>query len=463
MALSLTCNCSPGASLCNLTQLVWRVNVERRSTGVGAVWTVTLLGTGVSEILIDPGNGADFSVDLTPLATYVAGWGSLAVELFVDQSTTQVPDPARSEYETFRVEYSIEQHYQCINLTTGQVTNRVVRAQTVLPGDEAECNPGGTDLRGVVFGGKGGILEGVFYKSSPLGACFSGGISTQNSFFRPLLTPTVIDVDNSGNICLCATGGTGDYIYSIFSGNLPCGQHLNSITGCIEGEPDGSCPASDEVVFRVTDAGGAGSPGDQTVGGACVTSGNVVTLAVNPSTGAQDGPDFVPAMVGAIIRVYADGTELLGEVGGVSGAQSLYLIDSIGTFGTLSPYQPVGWSMTYPLPSRILGGDPTTVTLSGTCRTFGYGATRLSGDDFDLVVMAGGSITIGGVVYGLASVDDVDHVTLTTTAPVQDPISWSFTYEIPGEGPHVPETAEVTCGLTGTGCDGSGTTHNFFH
>ncbi len=198
-----------------------------------------------------------------------------------------------------------------------------------------------------------GASAATFYYSSPLGACFSGGISSKDFDFEPNPNGNTINIDDSGQICLCTTGGSGNYTYSIIDGSLPCGVTLNQQTGCLEGESDGTCPGTTNVTFRVTDAGAGGET----------------------STGG--------------------------------------------------------------------------VTIGGTCRTFGTGVTRISGGAWD-ASMDGNSISIGGGTFTVSSVSGPDNMTLSASAGIADPTSWSYTSPVvapPAPGP--PETAEVTCGFVG--------------
>lgn len=101
-------------------------------------------------------------------------------------------------------------------------------------------------------------------------------------------------------------------------------------------------------------------------------------------------------------------------------------------------------------------------TISGTCRTFGYGATRYVGDLWS-TGLVGSTITIGGLPYTIESCPDSDHISITPAAPIADPVSWSMTVPTdPGGGGgggggggaytvFVPLTLACQCGLAGSG------------
>ncbi len=348
MSLTLECVCSPDASICTLTQLVYKVNAHVFGRGtIGALNILTLHAGSSYSTLVNP--SGLYAIDL-PIASVLANWGSLAVTLSVDASLYQVPSPPYSEYYGFDATYSIVHHYRCTNLITGASTTSEVEAHTVDLGPTVKCQTGENDIRGLVSGGIGSI----FYKSTPLGDCFSGGISTTDFTFQPAPAEGMINIGDSSQICLCATGGSGSYTYSIVSGELPCGITLNQATGCLDGEATGDCPGTTNITFRVTDSGGGGQS----------------------STGG--------------------------------------------------------------------------VTIGGTCRAFGSGATRISGgawtDD-----MAGNPITIGGNIYTVATVTPPGLLTVTGTIGIIDPTDWIYTSPVvppPPAGP--PEIAEVTCGFIAT-------------
>ena len=188
----------------------------------------------------------------------------------------------------------------------------------------------------------------IFYKSTPLGACLSGGIGTADLDFVPQPQASMVDIGDSGEICLCATGGSGNYTYSIVSGTLPCGITLNTDTGCLEGEADGKCSGTTSVTFRVTDLGGAGpgSTGGVTIGGTCRTFGTGVTRIAG---GAWDS-----SMVGNAITIH----EVSYTVASVTGPSNLTTISTIGII------DPTTWSYTSPVIPPPPPGPPETADVT---------------------------------------------------------------------------------------------------
>ncbi len=347
-SLILECICSPDASICVLTQAVYNVESSVFQLGtIGAEVILTLSDSDGGFVTLFEPHGK-YSIDLLPLSRVVENFGSLVVTLFMDASLFQKPDPPYSQYQTWDILRWITLIYQCTNLVTGSVTHLSVISTPINSGGYVECKTGEI-IRGFV----NGSFNAAFYYSSPLGACFSGGISSFDDDFEPSPDGGMMNIDDSGQICLCATGGSGNYTYSIIDGSLPCGVTLNQQTGCLEGESDGTCPGTKNVTFRVTDAGAGGET----------------------STGG--------------------------------------------------------------------------VTIGGTCRTFGTGVTRISGGAWTSD-MAGNSISIGGGTFTVSTVSGSDNMTLSASAGIADPTSWSYTSPVvapPPPGP--PETAEVTCGFVG--------------
>ncbi len=324
MALTLECSCDADVSLCNLTQLIWRVQVTITQSGlIGASGEITLTGAHGSAATIflnNPGGVYDFAFDLTPLADWLNPIGHFGM----DSSLFQVN---QGDY-TISGADSIDQIYQCINVVTGSAQKTIVTAHATASNGVQKCETGTNDTRSVCS-----ALTGTLFKSTPGGVC--NGCSSIQFDYKP--TPFLdvkVDVNNSGSICLCATGGTGDYTFSIVAGNLACGQNLNVSTGCIEGDPDGSCDASSSITFRVQDSGGADtgqSSGGQTIGG----TANVFGAGATRLSGGQWTSD----LVGQTITF---GTAS-GVVSSVADGDHLTLTTAIGVFPN------VGWSYTSPV------------------------------------------------------------------------------------------------------------------
>jgi hypothetical protein len=156
------------------------------------------------------------------------------------------------------------------------------------------------------------------------------------------------DIGDSGEICLCATGGSGEYVYSIVSGTLPCGITLNPTTGCLEGTANGDCPGTTAVTFRVTDTGGAGGSGSGgvTIGGQCRVFGSGATRI---SGGAWDA-----SMVGNPITI-------AGNVYTVATVTPPNLLTVTGTIGIIDP---TTWTYTSPVVPPPPPGPPETAEVT---------------------------------------------------------------------------------------------------
>ncbi len=127
MALTLSCSCSADVSICNLTQLIWRVQVLISANGpIGASGEITLFGlpgSAATIFLNNPPGVYDFAFDLTPLHDWInphAGFG-------MDSSLWQVCSGC---YYTIGAVDSIDQIYQCINITTGSTIQSVKQGPT---------------------------------------------------------------------------------------------------------------------------------------------------------------------------------------------------------------------------------------------------------------------------------------------------------------------------------------------
>ena len=84
---------------------------------------------------------------------------------------------------------------------------------------------------------------------------------------------------------------------------------------------------------------------------------------------------------------------------------------------------------------------PTTLTqaqnrnsVAGTCNTNGTAVTRVTGDSFTSIVCGfieiGGSVDQPGILYGISSITDADHLVLTSSAGVQNEVYFTAALEI---------------------------------
>jgi hypothetical protein len=241
------------------------------------------------------GGAGHFEWELA-VGTWGPIWDSIYAYQYMDASLRQVPDPPGSQYEQSSVQLHIFQTYRCTNLVDGSTEDVVIDSMPGA-GGESRCEYA-NETRGKVIGVTGGFVT-YFYKSTPLGQCLSGAVTLNSGGFTPSADMTEkIKYDGITGNCLCATGGTGDYEFSIDAGNLPSGITLDPDTGCFEGEADGAIPGTFEITYRVVDKGGAGAPPPDPLGetssGACNTFGSGVTrIAGKPFTPEMVGLDFV--------------------------------------------------------------------------------------------------------------------------------------------------------------------------
>jgi hypothetical protein len=334
VALTLECVCGPDVSLCNLIDLTWIMDVS-----VGQVGTIG--ATGFLDL--DPGGGGGPGMSGFGAGHYEF---SLSPTLFTDPTASLRVDASLfqttpGEHFTISVADYIRQRYNCINAMTGDTRTKVVNAVGTAA-STTHCQTG-PDTRSICTG-----LTGTLFKSTPLGDC--NGCTATLGLYRPKpILDVAFNPDNSGSLCLCATGGSGDYSYSIVSGNLPCGQSLNPTTGCIEGTPDGSCDGTTSITFRVTDAGGAdisSTTGGDTIGGSCRTFGTGVTRI--------SGGAFTADMVGHSIIIGSTPY----TVASVTPPDTMVISASAGIV------DPAPWSYTSPIVTAPTPGPPATAEVT---------------------------------------------------------------------------------------------------
>jgi hypothetical protein len=256
LSLTLDCVC-PGADIgvCELTALTFVVSISETLFGsptIEADHTLVLYANpddpSAPTITISEATSAELSFDL-PLADWADLWTHYVVELTTVSSALQVPVPAFSAYDKIWATYYIRQDYLCTNGATSANTHPVANAYTKDPQDFTQCETSPGDLRCVCYAGQG--VGSLFYKSSPLGLCNGCVISDQQ--FEPVVDAAAkVDI-NSGNWCLCATGGSGNYSYGLGEGQLPCGLSLDPTSGCITGVANGKCAGTPLFKFNVLD------------------------------------------------------------------------------------------------------------------------------------------------------------------------------------------------------------------
>jgi hypothetical protein len=263
MPITLDCYC-PGDSavaVCQLVELRLLATIfsDAQSATVAFHETVGGGGTGVSA-----SGGSSASLDQTisgaSLASWVANWGTVNVTLFA-QSTFSLSNMLTT------ATWKIIQHYECVD-GEGRVAH-VYRNAFPDDLDDAQCVDGVIQIIGTA-GGSGGSIW--MRHTSPLGCT---DVALQVGNFSPDIDPPLVGTGGGfANFCLCASGGSGSYIYALVSGELPDGLTLNSDTGCIEGTVTGVSASSSVITFRATDRE-TGDTAD-------------VTCAFVPGCGCQD-------------------------------------------------------------------------------------------------------------------------------------------------------------------------------
>ncbi len=265
MPLTLECNCGldEDVVICQITdvKLVVFADYEQLGpVGYGAVVWLTTNPTGTSEdmlaSLFDPTDGAHY-VDLPLEFLAPEYWNSAILYFGVGSSLFQPPS---SEPAVWSIGYSIQTHYVCTNLSTGSIVKERYKHHAAAAENPCECfdiiqrtkmTSGSTewiDEDGDV-NHKTGVVS-LSFTSSPLAAICNGCTSTFPGLLpEPKLS--YILVDGSGQICLCASGGSGNYYFFKRSGVLPPGMSVDPDTGCLVGDATG--PGSGQVEFGVLD------------------------------------------------------------------------------------------------------------------------------------------------------------------------------------------------------------------
>jgi len=355
------CTPNPKGELCKLIRLLLTIKVDVTNVGtIGSSRATHLKGTG-EDFYISFGDAGYSEVDLA-IGRFGPIWDSLYLLQYMDASLFQVPSPPGSQYEMSTVEVHIIQSYRCTNLVDGSIRDMPPIDSVPAAGGESRCEYGG-ETRGKVISFTGGFST-YFYKSTPLGQCLSGAVNqTSGGFFPPPDLSQSITYDGIGDNCICATGGSGDYEFSIVGGNLPSGVELDRDTGCFHGEPDGAIPGTYEITYQVIDRGGAGnSTSFYEVGGVCNiggSGGKTVTLVSGlpfDSGGWVAGDRIIFAVPNAF-----DGSDIFHERYIVTITSGTVLTMDEVVNGTNIPggasgqWANVGWTMRIYVPT----GDPT--------------------------------------------------------------------------------------------------------
>ncbi len=256
MSLTLDCVC-PGADIgvCEISALTFIVDVTQSFVGtptISASHTLTLFAdksdpSAASITIFDPTAG-EYVFDL-PLADWESKWGTYEVDLSTASSGFQVPIPAFSAYDQIWCTYYIKQDFVCTNPSTMTATHPTQKAYTKDPQDNTRCEPLTGDVRTICYAGQG--VGSLFYKSTSLSTC--GGCDISDKDFEPAVDAAAkVDI-SSGSWCICASGGSGRYVYGIGQGQLPGGMSLDANSGCITGIPNGKSAGTKLFTFTALD------------------------------------------------------------------------------------------------------------------------------------------------------------------------------------------------------------------
>lgn len=235
MPFSIDCVCeAENLKVCEITEL--KLVVIELGMPYGSC---KFLG-GPEDIVIS----ATGDYPLTPLGSWSSVWDNLYVWMKADRSLASDVD------DSFIVRFYIEATFVCEDFESNTSTFVVRLMNQELNVDEC------TDDDGVfrAFASTGaGVIGGAIVSSSPLASC--QGFEIQSGDFDDINNLQVVDVStaSSGTVCLCPSGGTPPYGYSL-TGMLPSGVTFNPATGCFEGLPDGYSAGDNKLVIDAYDA-----------------------------------------------------------------------------------------------------------------------------------------------------------------------------------------------------------------
>jgi hypothetical protein len=239
-----------------------------------------------------------------------------------------------------------------------------------------------------------------------------------------------------------ASGGTGSYTYSVFSGTVPAGTTLNTSTGLVSGTP--TTAGAFSYTIQVVDTGGGVTT--QTISG---TMASVLGLVATPSTYAEVGIAYSQsntASGGTGSYTYSvssgilpAGTNLNTSTGLVSGTPTTagafsYTIRAVDTGGgaatqtlngtivpvlglaaTVSTYTQVG--LTYSQSNTVSGGtSPYSYSLSSGTLPAGTTLNSSTG------LVSGTPTTAGAFSYVISVTDNAGAIATASSSGTMIPV-----------------------------------------
>jgi hypothetical protein len=230
------------------------------------------------------------------------------------------------------------------------------------------------------------LQEGMFQQLNNLVSLQEGAIVTRNGFFRINSTPLT---DNFGNVL--------DFIHVL--ARLATGSNAANNYRYL---------GSGQQIFRVS------STVNPIAGYAVATLGNGTNL--NEFGAYWSMVAYRKNSSGLPYAYFATPTLMLKDV----------LTDTPN--GNLQPLEKFGIDRpVFPMRAAIGAALPTT-TSSGSCNTQLYTVINVSGSPFSISWGSGTLITINGQPYVITAVQDVNHLTIQTSAGYQNGVGFTVTF-----------------------------------
>lgn len=232
MPLAIECFCEddPEVNFCTLSEMSFVMEVVGGGTcgfGIHAEWE---LYSDTEQLLVDAGNSNNaqiYEYDIDIAYQDEELWNQIELRVEIFESALQLPQDGCFASMGFR--WHIKQTYTCS--LDGDITTFEIFSFSTTGGGGIDCTQDDT-IKWNLSGGDSAAV-GLLFRSSPLGSCNEGPTELFFSGFAPPPEETIINLDEGGQVCVCATGGTPPYRFYVISGVLPNGGILDPETGCI--------------------------------------------------------------------------------------------------------------------------------------------------------------------------------------------------------------------------------------